>query len=323
MEDTKARRRRTGGCSRLCRTRRTSRHADLAVSQRNPGSHEETPVSTGILPTTVDSETHTQYHDPHHTIPDTRSRGYARRTTNIARIFSDPLGFQQSFSSMLNFLCWDLSVASEAPEGSPIKAAIQHIRDVREAIRAIVEFDGLWPEDRAEFFSVWAPRFNLPAGGPPVQRSEEWIALMRDGILRTCSKVSLQDSLVHHYYKTSAQVLPGYTVVKGNISARDPSLLQDMLVHSLLQNRLASTNNLSLDSGRPQVFGLRVNKYFSLLPANPASGAYCLRPFTEGSRFFMNILPSSDSESSLAQEAVRVVDQILRNCNCFKGSDLL
>jgi uncharacterized NAD(P)/FAD-binding protein YdhS len=77
----------------------------------------------------------------------------------------------------------DLAEAYRGNLTSGVKAATDVLRDSREAIRAAVEFGGLLPASHQYFVEVFNAITNRVSFGPPLRRSEEWLALFEAGLL--------------------------------------------------------------------------------------------------------------------------------------------
>jgi methylaspartate mutase epsilon subunit len=78
----------------------------------------------------------------------------------------------------------DLEEATRGNVGSPLKAALDVLRDVRDLIRSTVEYGGLTAESMAsDFLKDFAPVCSLLSAGPPVVRLRQLQALMKAGIV--------------------------------------------------------------------------------------------------------------------------------------------
>lgn len=71
-----------------------------------------------------------------------------------------------------------------ASGASPLKAAFETLRVLRDTMRTVIEFQGLDVESHVHFFSELANRFKALVAGPPVRRSLELLALMEAGVVR-------------------------------------------------------------------------------------------------------------------------------------------
>ena len=78
----------------------------------------------------------------------------------------------------------DLEEARKGLAGSPIKAALEVWRDLRDGLRRIVAHDGLAPASRERFYRAYAPLANRLVGGPQMERHEELLALIDAGTVQ-------------------------------------------------------------------------------------------------------------------------------------------
>ncbi len=75
--------------------------------------------------------------------------------------------------------------AAVVPNGaSPAKLADEVLRPLRDTVRAVVEFGGLTPDSHRDFQRNLRNRFARLVAGPPVNRSEQLLALMDAEIVR-------------------------------------------------------------------------------------------------------------------------------------------
>lgn len=91
---------------------------------------------------------------------------------------------QQEFDSFFDALvAHDLAEARRGNLRSPVKAATDVLRDVREALRAASEFGGLTTESHRYFIEEFNAITNRVSFGPPMQRNVELMALKKAGIV--------------------------------------------------------------------------------------------------------------------------------------------
>ncbi|ALG08701.1 FAD-binding protein [Kibdelosporangium phytohabitans] len=97
------------------------------------------------------------------------------------RVFADTAEFQRW---LLGYLRDDLAEARRGNVSSPLKAALDVLRDLRNEIRLVVDHGGLtgWSY-RDELRDWYTPLNAFVSIGPPAQRIEEMAALMRAGVL--------------------------------------------------------------------------------------------------------------------------------------------
>jgi len=89
-------------------------------------------------------------------------------------------GFRSFF---LDYLRSDIAEALQGNLRSPVKSACDVIRDLRDKLRYAVEFGGLSPQSHRLFDAEFVPLHNRLAVGPPVEASEELLALVEAGIV--------------------------------------------------------------------------------------------------------------------------------------------
>lgn len=77
----------------------------------------------------------------------------------------------------------DLNEAHRGNLTSPIKAATDALRDIREALRAAVEFAGLTPASHRTYVEDFVATNNRISFGPPRRRNAELLALMDAGLV--------------------------------------------------------------------------------------------------------------------------------------------
>ena len=68
-------------------------------------------------------------------------------------------------------------------EASPVKAAYETVRALRDTMRSVIEFQGLELESYLDFQALLSNRFKALVAGPPVRRVLELLALMDAGIV--------------------------------------------------------------------------------------------------------------------------------------------
>lgn len=77
----------------------------------------------------------------------------------------------------------DLREAYAGLEGSPLKAAIEVLRDLRGVIREAVDFGGLTGESVLDFYSRFVPIANRNVTGPQADRHRDLLAMMEAGVV--------------------------------------------------------------------------------------------------------------------------------------------
>ncbi|ASW54820.1 FAD/NAD(P)-binding domain-containing protein [Plantactinospora sp. KBS50] len=98
------------------------------------------------------------------------------------RVFADPAEFQRWLT---DYLRHDIAEARRGNVTSPLKAALDVLRDLRNEVRLLVDHGGLTGRShRDDLYGWFTPMNAFLSIGPPVRRSEETLALIEAGILR-------------------------------------------------------------------------------------------------------------------------------------------
>jgi uncharacterized NAD(P)/FAD-binding protein YdhS len=203
-----------------------------------------------------------------------------------------------------------------APSGSPVKAAQEVTRILRDDIRSVVEFGSLSLDSYLDFQSTIRPRITRLDAGPPPQRSQQLLALMDAGIVhirlgpdpsvvrRSDNQKAIRSTRLDHPIEVSVD-----TVVRGHLEM--PSLAQSA---SPLLARLYRTGRLTQlsyqgtavgsvaisDDFHPYDVEGRVQTHLSLLGV-----------LTEGSRFFTHYVPSPKSRRRAVVDAQACVETMI------------
>ncbi|MEW9337245.1 FAD/NAD(P)-binding protein [Streptomyces tanashiensis] len=145
------------------------------------------------------------------------ARPFAHRT------FAGPEDFERALREEVER---DLAHAVEGNVDSPLKAALDVMRDTRWVIRELVDFAGLTGRSQKEdFLGRYVPRASFLAAGPPEERLRQVLALLDRGLLRIVGPGTRFDGdpATGTYVVSSPQV-PGSAVpVRTLVDARIPS----------------------------------------------------------------------------------------------------
>jgi methylaspartate mutase epsilon subunit len=126
---------------------------------------------------------------------------------------------------MAKLLLLDYEEAIKGNLNSPLKGSLDVLRNIRSAIRAVVDFGGLAPKSyKEEFLKRFAPIANFLAAGPPAFRIVQLRALILAGIVTivgpsTRFEISEEN---HQFHISSSQVQGSNIAVKTIIDARVP-----------------------------------------------------------------------------------------------------
>ncbi len=158
--------------------------------------------------------------------------------------FSNPEDFRYVWR---DYLKKDLQEAITGNVDSPIKAALDVLRDVRDTLRSVVEFEGLNEDSLINSFRCnFSPMCALLAAGPPAVRIEQLLALEAAGILSIVGpSVTVDLDITHDHFQISSPQVPGQVhEVTQLIDSRIPTpsltqsrslLLQAMMKRGLIK----------------------------------------------------------------------------------------
>ena len=220
----------------------------------------------------------------------------------------------------------DLAQAQRGNIESPIKAATDAIRDIRDGISAAIEFAGLSPESHAYVIEHFVPMTNRISFGPPLRRNAELLALIEAGIVGWAggpgavaeadyarNQFVITSRFARETVQTSADALV-IARVPSNRPADDCSALSRNLVgHGLVR---------PFQNGGYHPHGIDVDRQLRLLAANgtPWKNVWALGILTEGARFHTHALLRPFRSSPLATDAASIAFQIAAHIETDCGS---
>ncbi len=203
-----------------------------------------------------------------------------------------------------------------AEGGSPVKAAQEVLRILRDQLRAVIEFGGLSLESYIDFQSNVRGRINRLEAGPPPLRSQQLLALLDAGVVHIelgpdPEVTAVADGSVRlrstHLDEPISATVNG--VVRGHLDL--PSLARSS---SPLLSRLYGMGRLTqLRYGDTAVGSVAISEDF-----HPYDAEGRLQPnlsllgvLTEGVRYFTHYLPSPRSRLRAVLDAQECVEAII------------
>jgi uncharacterized NAD(P)/FAD-binding protein YdhS len=203
-----------------------------------------------------------------------------------------------------------------APGGSPVKAAQEVTRILRDDIRSVVEFGGLSLESYMDFQSNIRPQITRLDAGPPPMRIQQLLALMDAGVVRI--RLGPSPAIVNgqngrpHLDSTRLTVPTSVTVdavVRGHLDL--PSLARSA---SALLTRLYFTGRLTqLSYHGTQVGSVAISEDFHPFDVHGRLQPHIsvLGVLTEGTRYFTHYLPSPRSRLRAVLDAQQCVESVI------------
>jgi hypothetical protein len=201
------------------------------------------------------------------------------------------------------------------PGGSPVKAAEEVLRILRDQLRSVIEFGGLSLDSYVDFQSNVRGRINRVEAGPPPLRSQQLLALLDAGVVRIALGPNPELAACPDGVRLSSTALDEPTavtvdgVVQGHLDL--PSLARSS---SPLLNRLYAKGRLTqLSYGDTPVGSVAINEDF-----HPYDTEGRLQPrlsllgvLTEGVRYFTHYLPSPRSRLRAVYDAQDCVEAVI------------
>jgi uncharacterized NAD(P)/FAD-binding protein YdhS len=199
--------------------------------------------------------------------------------------------------------------------GSPVKAAQEVLRILRDQLRSVIEFGGLSLDSYIDFQSKVRGRINRLEAGPPPLRSQQLLGLLDAGVVRTPLGPGPEVTAVGDRVRLRSTALDDPSevtvdgVVRGHLDL--PSLARSS---SLLLNRLYAKGRLTqLSYGDTAVGSVAISEDF-----HPYDAEGRLQPslsllgvLTEGVRYFTHYLPSPRSRLRAVVDAQDCVEAII------------
>ena len=200
--------------------------------------------------------------------------------------------------------------------GSPIKAAEEVTRLLRDQLRSVIEFGGLSLESYVEFQSNVRSRINRIEAGPPPARIQQLHALMDAGVVRvpfgpspevsptSDGRVTIRSTQLDRLHVSTVSL-----VVRGHLEM--PSLARSV---SPLLSRLYARGRLTqFTYGDVPVGSVAIDEAFHPYDVEGRIQAHLslLGVLTEGVRYFTHYLPSPQSRLRAVLDAQSCVEAIV------------
>jgi uncharacterized NAD(P)/FAD-binding protein YdhS len=218
-------------------------------------------------------------------------------------------------SHMYHMVESDLDEALKV-KGSPVKAAQEVTRILRDQMRSVIEYGGLSMQSFIDFQSNVRGRVNRIEAGPPALRSQQLLGLLDAGVVRVPfgpqpdvsatddGKVLIRSTTLDQPVEATVNY-----VVRGHLDL--PSLARSS---SPLLNRLFTKGRLTQFSyGDTSVGSVAISENFHPYDAEGRlqGSLSLLGVLTEGVRYFTHYLPSPRSRLRAVYDAQETVEAII------------
>jgi hypothetical protein len=220
--------------------------------------------------------------------------------------------FQSQFYGMIES---DLDEAV-AIGGSPVKAALEVLRILRDQLRLVIEFGGLTLESYTDFQSNIRGRINRMEAGPPPLRSQQLLALFDAGVVQaplgpnpevtpgSDGRTTLRSTeLAEEITISVGAVIRGYLDLPSLANSGSP----------LLSRLYAKGRLTQMSYGDTPVGSVSISEHFHPYDAHGQlqSSLSLLGVLTEGARYFTHYLPSPRSRIRAVLDAEDCVREVI------------
>lgn len=218
-------------------------------------------------------------------------------------------------SQVYDLVAADLDEAIAGPGRSPVKAALETTRVLRDALRPVLELGALSLPSYLDFQQGIRPRINHIEAGPPLVRSQQLLALLDAGVLTLPLGPSPSVEAVGSGVRLASTALVSPVelevpaVVRGHLDM--PSLVRTG--SPLLASLLEGGRLQPLRYGDFAVGSVAIDEDFHPIDRSgrPGSRVTVLGVLTEGSRYFTHYLPSPKSRLRAVLDAEAVAGRII------------
>lgn len=213
--------------------------------------------------------------------------------------------------SLINHLKTDFFEAELGFDNSPVKAAENLLRDLREAFSQLIDFKKLAGSSHSWLYQSFLPQMKQLSIGPPRIRIAQWLALIDAGIL----KINLGPGTTCTYKGDKWQVTSRNWPEKKEkadifIRSRIPifQIESNNLIGKMITKGYATPfNNEGFKSG-----GIEVSPCFKIInhQGTETNSLWATGVLTEGARFYTFSLPSPGKSSRFTQDAHIAVESM-------------
>ncbi len=228
-------------------------------------------------------------------------------------LLDDSAAYQKWLSDLVRR---DLAEGVLGFAGSPVKAALDILRDLRDTIRYIVDYGGLTERSLDEFTLRTVPLMNRAVVGPQYERHSELLALMAAGIVQVpfgpAPDVAWDDRAGRWTIASTQLAVPHVREVDWLVHGYVPAPAVESSASPLIA---ALYRDGWLRPHRPasrHVHGVDVDAQHHPLDRAGRSDQrlWVLGPLCEGAVFYTNLVPSPDTYSRPLFDAHRIVAEM-------------
>ncbi|MCL7929907.1 FAD/NAD(P)-binding protein [Halomonas llamarensis] len=215
----------------------------------------------------------------------------------IEPIPSQALKNEKAYQTWLySFLEDDIKEAHRGNVDSPLKAACDVLRDIRDNLRNAIDFGSLSSNSHQEFITGFLPAMNRLAVGPPLERVEEWLALAKAGYLIMTfgpnAYVTMNPEKASFVVNSSLFPESKFfadTLIRARVPKSSPTIDRSIFTQKLLKQGVIRP----FFNGDIEIGGIEVDAHLHIVSfeGKPLHNAWALGTICEGAKFYTYIVP--------------------------------
>jgi uncharacterized NAD(P)/FAD-binding protein YdhS len=223
---------------------------------------------------------------------------------------------RRQFDDWLRGYMWrDVEHALMGNLDSPLKSACDVLRDVRDVVRAAIDFGGLYEHSHRWVLSEFLPIMNRLAVGPPKERIAQLLALIDAGVVRAdfgprarCDFDEASASFVVHSYwpgesAKADMLVRGRASLPGPLEDKAP-LMRNLVAHGIVRPFM---------NGQFHPGGITVDRNMNVVAQDGSAQTtiWALGTLVEGCKFYTFVLPRPGANSTTMVDAGRAVGRMM------------
>ena len=223
---------------------------------------------------------------------------------------------RRQFDDWLRGHMWkDVEHALQGNLDSPLKSACDVLRDVRDVVRAAIDFGGLYEHSHRWVLSEFLPIMNRLAVGPPKERIAQLLALMDAGTVRADfgpgARCELDECgasfIVNGYWDGDSE--RANVLVRGRASLPGPMEDKSPLMRQLVEHGIVRP----FMNGQFHPGGITVDRNMNVVAKDGAAQTtlWALGTLVEGCKFYTFVLPRPGANSTTMVDAGRAVGRMM------------
>ncbi|WP_426189471.1 FAD/NAD(P)-binding protein [Massilia sp. DWR3-1-1] len=223
---------------------------------------------------------------------------------------------RRQFDDWLRGHMWrDVEHALEGNLDNPVKSACDVLRDVRDVVRAAIDFGGLFEHSHRWVLGEFLPIMNRLAVGPPKERIAQLLALIDAGVVRAdfgpgarCELDEANATFVvrGHWAGDSERA---NVLVRGRASLPGPLEDKSPLMRQLVERGIVRP----FMNGQFHPGGITVDRNMNVVARDGTAQTtlWALGTLVEGCKFYTFVLPRPGANSTTMVDAGRAVGRMM------------